>query len=536
MALQLLTGHDVLEHSQSGPFLAGWLALLARCPWAGACQHPDFIVPWYRLYQQAYLPVLVRDIGADGSLNGLLALALRPDGAALVGAGDQQAEYQAWLAPAAAGDMFIVAAVGVLGRAFPGIDLKLRYLPPGIPLAWVDADLRQRRRVSLRSHARPVMQVDPAAMERQRNKKNHRQNFNRLGRIGAVRFERVRDHGQFSACFDAMCMQYDFRQAALFHQMPFRSDPLKKVFQAELHRNGLLHTTVLLVGQDIAASHCGLAIQGGALQIGILAHNPAYAAHSPGLLLLAMLGVHLAHDNTPMLDLTPGGDAYKRQFATHHDTVFELIVHGSARRRLQSEALLHLKRLSKHCLHKAGYRPADVLLAMARLGQARATGPSHWWTLLRQRAGARPCSLRYRPRPDQPAGSDVRVSRNRLEDVFDFDARASLLSQWEFMGMVMQRMERLHDLYTCVQDGKLVLACWVQAGGEASAMVLSGLYVHRELGSGRLLQAFFEQLLRERTGSRPHASVHYQGRLDPASRALVAQCGFIEDSQWGQPS
>ncbi|MCC2973789.1 GNAT family N-acetyltransferase [Massilia sp. IC2-476] len=523
--MQLLSGEAALRRVDDPAFQARWRALHTRCPWAGACQHPDFVAPWYRLYLPGILPVLVLAETGDGMLAGLLTLALRHGSRRLTGAGEHQAEYQAWLAPSGQGDAFMLAAVRALREAFTGADLCLRYLPPGIPLGWIDALGSERSLVALRPHLRPVMQVEAGAMARQRNKKNHRQNFNRLNRMGEVRFERVLAHDSFAALFDELCMQYDFRQAALYRQMPFTSDPCKKDFHLALHRQGLLHVTVLTVGGEVAASHFGLLSEGRALHIGILTHSPAHAMHSPGNLLLAMLGVQLAQEGVPVLDLTPGGDAYKEHFATGHDTVHELTVHGSAARRLAAQAVAGLRRQARGALQKTGYRGADLAAAFDALHPG-------WLGRVGRRVRARPCSLRYQW---QAAAADMdgpALARNRLADVLRFDARHGPENRWQFMGTVMKRMERAQDLYTLTQDGSLVLSCWVQAApvsSEKDALVLSDLMVHRQLDSEALLRRFVEQLVAQLRRDRPGAAVFYRGRLDPALRRSIEGCGFVAD-------
>ena len=536
MALTVLKAEAALARAQCPVFQAQWRALLHHCPWAGACQHPDFVLPWYRRYLPGILPVLVLALGPDGSLSGLLALARRHGSRTLTAAGEHQAEYQAWLAAPGAGDGFILAAVRALRQAFPGTDLVLRYLPPGIPLGWIERLGRERALVTLRRHLRPVMQVDAAAMARQRNKKNHRQNFNRLSRMGEVRFERVHEHEHFVRLFDTLCMQYDFRQAALYRQMPFCADPAKKDFHLDLHRQGLLHVTVLTVGADIAASHLGLLSEGRALHIGILTHNPAYAVHSPGNLLLAMLGVQLAQEGVPMLDLTPGGDAYKEHFATGHDAVHELTIHAGAARRVGGRAGAALRRTAKRVLQAAGLRSAGLA---ATLDALRRGGPRAWLERLDRRA--RPCSLRYQGQLGAGAGAGLALARNRLDDVFRFDEGGAATDRWAFMGTVMRRMERAHDLYTLVRDGRLALCCWVQAcpGGAPAAsedgapprdlLVLSGLVAHPRHADGALLRAFLAQLLAQLAQDRPGAAVVYRGRLDPALRRALEGCGFVAD-------
>lgn len=530
MNLHVLSGPDALKRVRSESFQSGWKALYDRCPWATACQHPDFLTPWYELYHATFMPVVIFEELQDGSLAGLLTLALRRPEMTLTGAG----EYQGWLQAPGSDGGFIVQAMRQVRTVFPGVDIHLKYLPPDIPLDWIGDGRSLGGNVSLTTHARPIMRADPAAMARQRNKKNQRQNYNRLNRLGRIEFRKVVDDDDFIRVFGAMRDQYDFRQAALFHTMPFLKDPCKSMFYTELHKRGLLHTTVLSVGSEVAAAHIGLVSRNRAVHLGIITHNPALAAHSPGNLLLAMLGVHLAVEEVESLDLTPGGDAYKEHFATDHDSVFELTVYGGMGRRLRTQALLGVKRFAKTRLQKAGVRPAALLAAYENMKRFKSNELLAAFKTLGARSDCRPCDLRYCGQPRAAAAGQLLISRNRLQDVFKFDADGEPVGYCEFLGMVMKQMERSRQLYSLVLDDKLQIFCWVQfchaeAGSAAGdSIVLSGLYVHSQLANDELIQCFLEQLLHELNAD---ARVYYRGVLSSGLQALLQRCGFVDQTK-----
>lgn len=542
MTVQLLTGHDALLRLESAQFRARWIALHDRCPWATACQHPDFVLPWYALYGTAFLPVLVFDERDDGTLDALLPLALRPGGKTLTGAGDYQAEYQGWIqAPGAAGG-FMTHALRVLRARFSGAELRLKYLPPGIALNWVE-EKEVAGSCALRAHSRPLMRVDAGAMNRQRNKKNHRQNYNRLKRLGEVSFQRVVEIDQFLEIVDDISLQYDFRQAAFFRNMPFARDPLKKPFHIALQKSGLLHTTVLSVGGKVAASHVGLLSKGRALHLGINTYDPAFAAHSPGNLLLAMLGEHLVAEEVNVLDLTPGGDKYKEQFATGYDVVAELIVYPGRTRRLAGELLRGVLALSKAKLSATGIRPAQVVAALQRVKDVGLFGAR---TSDKRRAESRHVrELRYRPASRSVAASPLPIAKNCLRDMMKFDAQGSFARYCDFLGMVMKRLERSNDLYTLVQDGRLALSCWARsASAGASAQtplpgaaiprnttLLFDLCLHPGVDGLAVLPGFIEQLVRALRGSAHDTDIVYRGAFTGEVEKAFKQSGFTDAEQ-----
>ncbi len=542
MRVELLTGQDALECVNADAFQAQWKGLHARCPWATACQHPGFVLTWYRFYGARHVPVVVVAQAADGSLSGLLTLALRPGARQLCGAGDQQAEYQGWLLPPGADDGFIAAAIGRIRAAFPLADLCLRYLPPGIALGALEEPDRFGGVVALRRHRRPLMHIDAAAMARQRNKKNHRQNYNRLGRIGEVRFERIVGHERFARWFDEVCTQYDFRQAALYRSMPFSSDASKKPFYLALHRNGLLHATVLRVGDAIAAAHLGLLSQGRAVHLGINTHHPALAAHSPGNLLLAMLGVHLAEENIPALDLTPGGDRYKEHFASGHDVVFELTVYRDSGRRWLHEAIFDAIRLFKDRLQAAGYRLSDVSAFVQKLTDPATYGMKALQVQWNRRFGSRAGTFEYGHGVPAPPGKHMAISKNSVQDIMRYDASGSAIRYRDFLNGAMQRMERSSDVFSLVQNGKLQMCCWAQAlvadegladpvQAPRDAIVLSGLYVHRDLQGLEQMKDFMLQIVCDLRQRMSGVRVYYRGAVDDRLCHLMSMCGFTEQAR-----
>ena len=76
MTAVVRTGNEALAFISSPSFLKGWEALVQDCPWSTACQHPDFIIPWYQIYTGRCVPVVVTAQNADGSVTGLLPLAM----------------------------------------------------------------------------------------------------------------------------------------------------------------------------------------------------------------------------------------------------------------------------------------------------------------------------------------------------------------------------------------------------------------------------------------------------------------------------
>lgn len=544
MSLGMFTGEDALACIESEGFVVKWEALYASCPWATGYQHHDFVMPWYQIYRQRFLPVILVEFGNNGSLKGLLTLALNSDGTRLTGAGGHQAEYQGWIASADAANDFISKAIDRLRLEFAHADIALKYLPPNIPIDWIHNKPNMKKCCLLSSHARPVMKIDEAAMTRQRAKKNHRQNYNRLKRMGSIGFERIVEHQRFILAFDEISRQYDFRQAALYRDMPFSSDPLKKPFYLELHRRGILHTTVLTVANEIVASHTGLLSEGRAVHLGINTYAPAFAAHSPGNLLIAMLGIHLVQEQVPMLDLTPGGDGYKEHFASQHDQTFELTIFAGVFKRLEAQTLSGVKRLSKAGLQATGYCRADVLEAVEKI---KSLGRLEFAAVdkLRPRSAPRPWVRQVPMPPAQEDTTGLPIFRNSLIDVFKYDGGRSAAQRNQFLSMVMKRLERSCQLYSYAPEDQLLIACWTKYGepeAEAEpavdnstpttgAVILFDLYIHRQLNDDELLQRFIERVLFDISRTTSSQRIYYRGDVVSNLQTALQRNGFREEGK-----
>ncbi|WP_332879720.1 GNAT family N-acetyltransferase [Massilia sp. S19_KUP03_FR1] len=542
MTVQLLTGSEALNRINSLDFQSRWLKLYNECSWATAFQHPDFVTAWYGLYCLNFLPVIVFAESDHRSFSGILTLALYADGKKLTVAGAQQAEYQGWIQVKDRGEIFIVKAVQKIRTLFPHADIHLRYLPPGMPLDGLKQLDGHANICSLRTHARPLMKIDAGAMERQRNKKNYRQNYNRLKRIGEVRFERILSHDDFIRVFDDLCFQYDFRQAAHFWNTPFISDPAKKKFYLALYKKGLLHVSILRVDKQVAASHIGLLTQGRAVHLSITTYNPELALHSPGNLLLAMLGLTMSQEGVPVLDLTPGGDKYKEHFATEYDVVSELTIYCDSRRRFRKELFASLVRFAKKTLQKSGCRAVDFSAAVRRLQCVRLHGLVSVAAMLRMRFSARTCSLRYVRARSESLGCEMSIGKNNLHDVCRFDSGGSSVRYCDFLRGVMKRLERSHCLYSYTQNATLLIYCWVKfsveslplqqsallAAPQVRRIILFDFYVHPVLNGNELVPGFVTQILRDLEGSGCAEEIYYEGVLNSGLRAAFDECGFVD--------
>jgi CelD/BcsL family acetyltransferase involved in cellulose biosynthesis len=444
-------------------FADDWERLRRRCPWSTAFQGFDFVSAWYQCYAGLYEPVIACSRSPEGLL-GLLALAQSANGPRLSVAGARQAEYQCWLCLPELAERFAWEAIRAVGQGFPGARLGLRYLPPGVPLDW--ARHGQAGRVcSLEEHRRPLLRfADGGEIDRSLAKKSNKSRLNRLRKIGPLEFVQVTDAEELERHVDDIIRFYDIRQAAEHDSRPFGDDRHKRAFHLAMAKaSGLLHVTLLKVAGRLASAHLGV-VSGKEVQLGIIAHNPALGAHSPGKFHILMLARMLLDQGFDRLDLTPGGDAYKERFANDHDTVHSLVVHGSPLGRLAcrvGEASASVLRTAMKKLHVS---PRAV---KALVRKARRVSPVR--TPLRMFAGAcqaihrrREMRVYYFPAKDVPEiEAPLPSTRDSLEDLLAYEPCEAWQSRKEFLLRCLDRIERGLHSYTHAEGGRLLQYGWL---------------------------------------------------------------------------
>lgn len=450
---------DSLLGDQS--FLVEWQSLLSRCPWATAFQGPGFLRAWYQTYQPKYQPLLVLSRTVDGSLQGMLSLATSTHGT-LVVAGTHHAEYQVWLSTPELANLFPARAVQVLRRLIPSSGLRFRYLPPGTPTDWTTAPPLNRMCLQ-KSQPRPLLRFGTGdEIDRSLNKSGTKSRLKRLQKMGRFEFTRVTDPEEFDGYFDSIIRCYDSRNLAVHETAPFHNDPLKKPFhRAMLRVPGLLHATVLKAGGHIASAQLNL-WSGKEVHLGLIAHNPFLARHSPGKLHILLLAQMLRREGFEQLDLTPGGDPYKERFASAHDQVAELTVFAAPHEQRRGAMIGRATAAARNLLAKVDVTPRQALRIA---GQVKHVRPAHLvrrvsaWVHSRQeiriyRANRSAISL-------SPAFIAHDVRRDALDDVLAYQPGAVRPSRVEFASTALARIESDQHPYTIADDGRLLHAAWL---------------------------------------------------------------------------
>lgn len=452
--VELLTGEEVIHMLEDQAFVAGWDALYRSCPWSTVFQSPEFVLTWYKLYENSYLPILIKQ-EAEGELTGLLTLALphRKSGGRkfIVGAGHFEADYQTWLAQPHNGDTFISAALKALAKKFPSTDLMLRHLPVNTPVEWTKSEPQWKQSCILYPLTRPLVVMSDFSVSRRDRKR-----VSRLKQIG--NFEHLTEEADFKAALDDLAVYYDFRQGAMYNKNPFRDDPVNKEFLLALFRRKLLHVTVLKAGDQTVASVAALISKNKANLGGINFHSPLFANYSPGYVHFLMLSQQFVNEGIESFDLTPGGDPYKDRLATQHDQVHILVTTHSR--------LYFLKRQLRKMLYRRmtnmGIRTMSVELSLKRQTYfLKERGLLHEigrrikaiWQNNQERL--------YQSMFDLKSITSLTVSKNNLKDLLNYKMQGSHRTRWEFLEDAMRRLEQGEQAYTLADKDTLLFCAWV---------------------------------------------------------------------------
>lgn len=489
MEVQTVRGDEAYRLLDSLPFLSQWDALHGQCPWATAFQTHGYARAWYSTYAGQFAPLLLVARSADGTLRGLLTLAVAASDGTVVVAGRQQAEYHAWICPPALGDRFPLWAMRALRREIPGAALTFHYLAPNTPTAWLAAP-GARRLCLLKSHRRPLLTFgDGSEIVESLKKSSNKSRLKRMEKLGGLEFRRVTDPAEFEGLFDDIVRLYDLRHGAVQGSDPFCTLDRQKAFHLAMMKvPGLLHVTVMRVGGRLAAAHFGAAGRK-ELQLGTIVHDPSLSRHSPGKFQVLLLSRMLIEEGYEQFDLTPGGDPYKERFTNASGEVHTLAVLPTPGAQARMRATWRGKHLAKVALRRFGVTATQARFLLSRLRR-----PSRLATLLLRRgrtwAAGREVTRIYArdARLSLPAQPSTRVRRDCLDDLLAYDPGAEGQSRQAFLGDALTRLEGGQHVYTVTQSGRLRRCAWVdeQPGGRDWRGALPGftLPAHAAMISG----------------------------------------------------
>jgi CelD/BcsL family acetyltransferase involved in cellulose biosynthesis len=472
MNIEILKGQDAERMLGSADFLRNWRNLYGRCPWGTVFQSEEFVTAWYSAYRNQFAPVIVVGTDNDGELAGLFTLAISIDSEMLEVAGTIHAEYRVWLANPQAGNTFIESALLKLSEQFPNQSLTLSSFASLTPLEWTKPGAAWSNRCYMKLDPCGIMAIgDGSAFRERLRKKNEKHQLNRLRRMGELRFDQIEDPEELEAIFDEIIAYANLRLRAIHNATDLEPDPHKKSFYKNMMLvPGLLHATIMRLDGQIVSAQINM-YNKGQVFLGLITHSPFYAKASPGALHMLMLGVELAKQGIPELDLTLGGD-YKERYATHHDEVYVIKVFFNRAHCLQYKLKRKLADGAKTTFRLFNIAPEQV----KSIFDGFADWKGKWsglnisdllWEPFRrlkeslwrnEKLHVYSCDLdRVRE-----AALNRAVRRDHIPDLLAFQpGEACQPPVSGFLKQALKNLESGNHVYTCMEDGKLMHYGWL---------------------------------------------------------------------------
>jgi CelD/BcsL family acetyltransferase involved in cellulose biosynthesis/predicted acetyltransferase len=488
--IDVVRGWAAVVDAVGGVARREWERLVDESDRVAVYQSPGFVLTWYEVYDPEYEPLLLLGRSRDGALLGVMPLALpRRGGARLVFAGAEHCEYTGWLAAPALGDEFPVACVLRLAEA--GLftaPWRWRWLAPGASLAWIaHPALRARGIVGrVRETQNPLVRLQSPESTRffDPQGKNFKRKMNRLKRLGEVRLVQL-DAGTLSpALMERLQATYDVRQLARYGVAPFSEDPLKGEFHRRLIERAPASTLLfaLMAGATPVAFNFTLVDRRRAIYC-MSPFDYRQLAASPGKLIGDLVIGGLVARGFELLDQTPGGDAYKEEVASDHETIQGLMLYPSARAARRADARDRLPALAKRTAIALGVGAARV--ERAREAISGAGGLARFLLALpaslRRWAWSRRSALVYRLDLDasapSPAGRpEAAMAReDAIEDFLGYTGSDPGLSRQAVMSRAIERLTAGQHCVTVVRDGVLARHGWVRPDAGVLELSESGL-------------------------------------------------------------
>lgn len=540
--VDLICGDAARELLNNPQFVQSWQVLHHSWPHATAFQGPGFVRAWYASYAAQWQPVLVRARDRDGTLAGLWLLAYAHDTKQLVHAGAHQAEYHAWLSREGCGTELLSSGWKLLTRQFSFSSLRFKYLPdPALGETLRAALGGGGGGVALQRSARPLLKLDGEEIRASAAKKSNKSRFNRLARLGKLEFRRIVDPAEFERIFDDLIGFYDLRQSAVNQSTPFREDPAKRAFHSMLFAEapGDIYCAATYIDERPIAAFWG-AVSGPMVHLGLLISSPFCAEHSPGKIHIMQLSEQLLKDGRAVLDLTPGGDAWKERFANAYDEVAEATVYRSVMARRVDNAVAHIAQQGKRALAVARITPVQVRSAIAVL--RRATPRAVARKLRKWRGEHREFRVYRADRTlADKFGFDPRVGHNAIPHLLAFEPGESWQSRDAFLSEALARIENGGSAFTVCVDGRLAHSGWMGHDQATSHMTevrqtmsfpphsvaLYDFYSHPDFRGAGLYRATIAHMLKTAFGADDTQFVYISVLADNGpSRHVIESMGF----------
>jgi hypothetical protein len=459
MDFKILRREESLKIIQDETFVAAWQSLAKASKEFTLIQEPDLVVSWYKAYQNQYDPLMVVAY-IDEKLVAVLPLAISQDDGGISHAGHGQAEYNGWIAKQEIEEEFLIESLILLKQQCGLSKWDWGWMPPHANTDWLQSDKLKAQGiyVNLGHCELPVYDLtDTIRIAKIKKSKSTKSKINRLKRAGDLKIERITDLARAKEVFGDLKKISNFRNLAVYDNMPFVGENSNKEQWHLDHLNGLdsdgsdsVHFTVLWQGDEFLACNFGFCSDDTVI-IGLFTYNPVQGAHSPGNVFLIELINFITEEGFKTLDLSPGGDPYKERFCNKHITLTKPVFTFSKAAKVKTDAITFVKNKVKE---KYSYRDIEAfktkLKKKANEFRKKANNEYELFKF---------SSLEH-------SADDLEVACQKFDDLLLYKETDGYKKQSEVVFSSLKNFERGDFLYTFVKEGELLFYTWVSVTGK----------------------------------------------------------------------
>ncbi len=455
MNLKILRRDESLAIIKDDSFIAEWKSLAKASKEFTLIQEPDLVVSWYQAYQDQYDPLMVVATGDYENIVGILPLAISLDDGGLSHAGHGQAEYNGWIVKQEIEEDFLVQSLILLKQECNLSKWDWGWLPPHANTDWLQSEklTAQGIYVNLGHCELPVYDLsDTDRIAKIKKSKSTKSKINRLKRVGDLKIERITDSARAKEVFGDLKKISNFRNLAVYDNMPFVGENSNKEnwHLDHLDGSGGVHFTVLWQGDEFLACNFGFCSDDTVI-IGLFTYNPVQGAHSPGNVFLIELIDFITNEGFKTLDLSPGGDPYKERFCNKHITLTKPVFCFSKVSKYKNDTITYVKNKVKE---KYSYR--DIIGFKTNLKKRV--------NEFRKNANNEYELLKFTSK-DQSV-SKIEVACQKFDDLLLYKESNGHKKRSEVVFSSLKNFERGDFLYTLVQDDALVFYSWVSVSSK----------------------------------------------------------------------
>lgn len=458
MDLKIHHREDSLKIIKDKEFISIWAELAQESDGFTLIQEQDLVISWYKAYKNEYDPIILVAY-KDENIVGILPLAISIDGGGISHAGHEQAEYNGWICKKKHEEDFLVESLILLKKEFDLTKWDWGWMPPHSTTNWLDSERLKDNGIYVNASTcdSPVYDLsDSTRIAKIKKSKSTKSKINRLKRSGDLRLERITDPVIAKKIFIDLKKIANFRNLAVYNNMPFEGENSEKEKWHLNHLDGSdsVHFTVLWQGDKLLACNFGFCSEDTVI-IGLFTYNPVQGAHSPGNVFLIELIDFITEEGYRYLDLSPGGDPYKERFSNSHNILTKPVFCFNKVCKFKNDTITYLKNRVKQ---KYSYR--DVINFKSKFVTKLSVIVKTPKNYLKNEYEL------FKFISNVNSNNMIDINVQKYEDLLLYKDHIGYRKRSEVIFSSLKNFERGDILYTLVSQNELLMFAWVSTSGK----------------------------------------------------------------------